>query len=36
MDAQTITMAGLIGSMAIPVVLITLLFVKARKKPSQN
>lgn len=36
MDAQTLTMAGLIGSMAIPIFLITLLFLEARNKPCQN
>lgn len=32
MDGHTITMAGLIGSMAVPLVLLALMFIKSGKK----
>ncbi len=32
MDAYSITMFGLIASMAIPMVLLTMMFVKGRKR----
>ncbi len=36
MDAQTITMIGLVLSMAIPVTLIGVVFIKSKKKPTEN
>ncbi len=33
MGGQTIAMAGLIGSMAIPLILITTMFIASKRKP---